>query len=131
VVIFAPAGTNYEMRLLTSAPPSSVPVGQIIECFIRASAKKLWTVPSGGNFIAPIFGQPRTLQGRVRYLDERQMVLHCGTSIIVALPAEDCAFDLTCGPLTVLGLANAVAMPGATFELAASAALAAPLSTAT
>src|SRR5919107_1705119 len=66
-VVFAPSGTNYELHL--AAPGYDGPVGMLTEGVIRVTARKVWTVPSGGNFVAPIFGPPRTIQGRVKALD--------------------------------------------------------------
>src|SRR4029079_234611 len=81
IIHFAPMGTNYELHLV--APNYSGKVGGLAQGVIRVQARKVWTVPSGGNFIAPIFGPPRTIQGRVRALTEREMVVHAGTNIVV------------------------------------------------
>ena len=113
-VVFAPSGTNYELHL--AAPKYAGPVGSLTRGVIRAVARKVWTVPSGGNFIAPIFGPPRTIQGRVRALDERSMVVQAGAPIVVDLPDEPNVFDLANGPITVGALVNVTAMPGARFE---------------
>jgi hypothetical protein len=89
-----------------------------VEGQVRVSARKVYTVPSGGNFISPIFGPPRIVQGRVRYLDEKEMVVQAGTSVIVELPADEHAYDLVNGDLTVGSLVNVVVLPGARFEFA-------------
>jgi hypothetical protein len=73
-------------------------------------------VPSGGNFIAPIFGPPRTIQGRVKSLSEREMVVHAGVPIVVELPAEEQGYDLASGPIAAGVMVNVVALPGAMFE---------------
>src|SRR5258708_1784641 len=86
-VVFAPAETNYELRLDGVGDLSGARIGVVIEGIIRAPARKIWTVPSGGNFVEPIFGPPRRIQGRIRYLDEQSMVLHSGAPIIIALPS--------------------------------------------
>lgn len=112
-VVFNPLNTNYELKLQVANYAG--PVGQRVEGFISVPARKIYTVPSGGNFIAPIFGPPRIIQGRVKYLDEREMVIHASTSIIVQLPAGQDAFDLANGDLMVGSLANVVAQPGAKF----------------
>jgi hypothetical protein len=85
---------------------------------IRVVARKVYTVPSGGNFINPIFGPPRTIQGRVRALDGGSMVVQAGMPVHVELPAEASAVELANGPIAVGSLVNVVALPGATFELA-------------
>ena len=118
-VVFNPQNTNYELKLETAKYDG--PIGQRVEAFITLSARKVYTVPSGGNFIAPIFGPPRIVQGRVRYLDEKEMVVQAGTSIIVQLPAAEDAFDFANGDLSVASLVNVVALPGAKFVLAEAA----------
>src|SRR4051812_8563887 len=120
-VTFNPQNTTYELKL--QVPNYAGPIGQRAEAVITTSARKVYTVPSGGNFIQPIFGPPRIIQGRVKYLDEREMVVHGGAPVIVQLPAGEDAFDLANGDLTFASLANVVALPGAKFQLAAVAAL--------
>jgi hypothetical protein len=114
IVHFAPSGTNYELHLV--APNHAGAVGAMVEGFIRAQARKVWTVSSGGNFIAPIFGPPRTIQGRVRTISEREIVVHAGAPILVELPADAAAYDLVNGPIAVGVMVNIMAMPGARFE---------------
>jgi hypothetical protein len=117
VLKFAPSNTNYVLHL--SAPDGTGPLNTLIEGAIRVNARKVYTVPSGGNFIAPIFGPPKTIQGRVRALDVngRSMVVQAGTPVHVELPAEASAVELANGPIAVGSLVNVVALPGATFEL--------------
>jgi len=115
-VVFKPTGTTYELLLETSAPydgPMNVPV----EAILRATARKVYTVPAGGNFVAPIFGPPRTIQGRVKRMEGNQMVVHAGTSFVIELPNRDSAIDLNNGSVTVGSLVNVSAQPGATLEL--------------
>ena len=120
-VVFVPANTNYEIHLGISGKYDG-PMNKPVQAIIRLTARKIYTVPSGGNFIAPIFGPPKILQGRVRYLDQRAIVLHAGVPVVVQLPAADAALDLESGPVSVGSLVNAVALPGATFELLQTAA---------
>jgi len=122
-VIFQPAGTTYEIYLGVNGQPITGPIGEPIEALIRVRGRKVLTVPSGGNFIAPIYGPPRICQGRVRYVDERCMVVHCGVNIVIELPKEDSALDLAVGPVTLNGMINATVFPGAVLELQGRAAL--------
>jgi len=124
IVVFAPRGTTYELHLKTQTPYTGL-IGAPVEAFIRLSARKLYTVPSGGNFITPIMGPPKIVQGRVRYADERQIVLKAGANVIVALPSADTAMDLNNGAIALNTMVNVVALPGATFELAGQPAVAA------
>jgi hypothetical protein len=115
LVTFSPAGTSYEMHLV--CPGYKGPLNVPTRGVIRVRARKVYTVPSGGLFVTPIFGPPRIIQGRIVALDNKSMVLHAGGAITVEFPEDDAAFDLVNGPLTVGRLANVVAFPGATFEL--------------
>lgn len=119
MITFIPSGTTYELHL---AAGSDVPVNTLLEGIIRVTARKVWTVPSGGNFIAPIFGTPRIVQGRVRMLDERTLVVQAGAPIVVEITPDDRTLDLAHGPIGVGSLVNVTCMPGARFELASSAA---------
>ena len=120
MVHFAPAGTNYELHL--AAPGSAGTVGASTQGVIHLVARKVWTVPSGGNFIAPIFGTPRTVQGMIRAIGERSIVVHAGVPMVVELPAAESGYDLANGALRVGAMVNVMAMPGARFEASAPAA---------
>jgi hypothetical protein len=115
IVVFAPTNTNYELHLTDKSGLDGIPAG-MIEALLRVSGRKIWTVKSGGNFIEPIFGPPRKIQGRIRYLDDQQMVVQAGTPIIVALPSDPAAYDMSHGMLTVGDLVNVSLLPGGTFE---------------
>ncbi len=110
VAVFIPTGTNYELFLETGGynGPLNVPV----RCIIRAKARKVYTVPSGGNFISPIFGPPRIVQGRVRAADVRMLVVHAAVPFNVDLPAVESGIDLDDGPVTVGRMVNVVCEPG-------------------
>ena len=116
-VVFQPAGTNYQIEL--DLPDGDSPPRELdrpVEGLIHVRARKIWTVPSGGNFVAPIFGPPRTIQGRVKWLNERLLVVHAGTPFVVAMPATDQTIDLAAGPMETGSLVNVTLMPGAMIE---------------
>ena len=114
-LVFNPVGTNYEIKLACPTAWAG-PVGQVVPVVVRASARKLWTIGSGGNFVAPIFGPPRIVQGRVRHLDQTTIVVQCGLTVYVTLPTGEAAIDLGSGPLAVGALVNVALLPGATAE---------------
>ena len=122
-VVFRPSNTNYELHIGVAGNEPPTVSDQPIHATIRVRARKVWTVPSGGNFIAPIFGQPKIIQGRVKWLDDRTLVVHAGTDFVVEMPASDQAVDLANGVIGVGSLVNVTAMPGATFELRAPVAV--------
>jgi hypothetical protein len=114
VVIFAPSNTNYELHL--AAPGYGGPLNVLTRGVVRAVARKAYTVPSGGNFISPIYGPPRTIQGRVRSVEGNVIVVQAGLPIHVTLPGDAAAVELGNGAIAVGSLVNVVALPGATFE---------------
>ena len=114
-VVFAPADTNYKLHLV--CPRYGGPINKPVRGVVRVQARKVWTVPSGGNWIQPLFGPPRIVQGRVRALAETHLVVQAGTCIRVDLPDDDIVYDLPNGPVSVGVMVNVTALPGATFEL--------------
>src|SRR5580704_12422994 len=88
VVVFQPFNTNYQLHLQTARAYTG-PIGQLIDARIRAKARKVYTVPSGGGFIAPIFGSPRTIQGMALHVEDRQIVIRAGIPITIELPQPD------------------------------------------
>ena len=114
-VVFNPINTKYEMHLETTQTYTG-PLNELISATIRAKARKIYTVPSGGGFISPIFGPPRTIQGRALHVQDGMVVIKAGAPIVVEMPKEDSGIDLSEGPISVGSMVNAVAMPGAKFE---------------
>ena len=114
VIVFNPAGTNYEMVL--AAPTFSGPLNTLLKCVIRVTARKVYTVPSGGNFVSPLFGTPRIVQGLVRAGDKSSLVVHAGCPIHVELPSAESSIDLSNGAIAVGRMVNVVCLPGARVE---------------
>jgi len=117
LITFAPRGTRYVLHLKTAGQYTG-PTDSPVAALIRVAARKVYTVPSGGNFITPIMGPPKIIQGRVKYADEQQLVIHAGATFIVSLPTADTAIDLDNGAIAVNTMVNVVALPGGSFELA-------------
>lgn len=119
-IVFTPSGTTYQLHLINSGGAAVEVSDRPIEILIHVQARKVYTVPSGGNFIQPIFGPPRIIQGRVKFADDRTIVIQAGAPITCDLPAADTAIDLDEGRIQIGHMANVVALPGATFQLAAA-----------
>ena len=115
MVIFQPKGTSYEFHLDAGADRLG-PLNKPTQGRILLKARKLYTVPSGGNFIAPIVGPPRTVQGRVIGITPTQIVVQAGVPVVIDLPGEPHAIDLGSGPVEEGAIVNVVAFPGARFE---------------
>jgi hypothetical protein len=117
-VVFTPAGSNYELHLI--CPGYGGPMNVPIDGWIRMQGRKVLTVPSGGNFVTPILGPPRIVQGRVKFADDKSLVLQASCPIIIDLPPDNAAIDLNDGQIATGRMVNATVFPGATFELAAA-----------
>ncbi len=116
-VIFAPSETTYECHLGYDFDGGSytLPERRPVRGIIAVKARKIYTVPSGGNFIEPIIGEPRRIQGRVRAATGTHLLLHAGASVLVELPKTPDAIDLHSGEVTIGQMVNVVAYPGATY----------------
>ncbi|MGH7213347.1 MAG: hypothetical protein ACREIT_00995 [Tepidisphaeraceae bacterium] len=118
LVVFQPSDTNYELHLVTAGSGYGGPLNVPVFAYVRGTARKIWTVPSGGNFITPIVGPTRIVQGRVRHVGPNSIVVRAGADVIVELPSDDSAIDLAQGAVGVGSMVNVTLHPGATFELA-------------
>ena len=119
-IIFRPHGTTYALELVGSAGYT----GQVdvpVELLITATARKAYTVPSGGLFVTPIVGTPRILQGRVKEMSDGQMTLNCGVLVSVTLPTEAGTIELARGDIAVGSLVNVVLQPGAGYAVKGAA----------
>ena len=120
-VVFNPTGSTYELHLAGKSAELPAPSPAAVAVHLRATARKVWTMRSGGNFITPIFGTPKVIQGRVVYLDDRTMVVHATVPVIIDLPADGTAYDLINGPVTVGNMVNITLLSGASIEPAQAA----------
>ncbi len=118
-VVFKPANSTYELHLTIASGSYNGPMNEPVHAILRATARKVYTVPSGGLFVTPIIGPTRILQGRVREAEAGQIALQCTANFNVTLPTIPGSVELARGPIQDGALVNAVLLPGATFELAA------------
>lgn len=113
-VVFHPLNSSYELALESD---STFDDATHVSGVVHVSARKVYTVPSGGGFIQPVLGTPRIIQGRVLTLDETSITVRAGNAtFIVALPTGKDAIDLHTGAIAAGSLVNVVALPGARFE---------------
>lgn len=115
-VVFQPRGTNYELHLDTESAYTG-PVGKPVQATVHLKARKVYTVPSGGSFVAPIMGTPRTVQGRVLEVQPGRVVVHAGPVVVIELPEQTHALDLARGPIQPGAMLNAVILPGTSFDV--------------
>ena len=81
--------TNYRMQLL-AAGPVNTPIGKRIMGYIRARARRVDVVQTGGRYVEPVYGRPRRVQGAVVAVNEgrRSIVVDAGMPIECELTDE-------------------------------------------
>lgn len=117
LAVFCPRNTRYEMHLVIPPGQDLGPDNARIEAVVHASARKIWTVPSGGRFITPIAGTPRIVQGQVHRIDENRLIVYAGAAFIIEMPKNDSALDLARGEIVPGRMINVVLYPGASIEV--------------
>ena len=115
-VIFRPLDTSYEHHVSMASGPVGE-FGRNVRAIIRVKARKVYTVMSGGNFVQPILGQPRIIQGRVVGLQGNTLYVKAGALFAVDLPTGRDTIDMANGELAPNTMVNVVALPGAVLEL--------------
>lgn len=81
-------GTNYRSTF-KYAGPAPLHVGQTVAGVIHAPARKAEAVSDGGNYVEPLFGRPRRMQGRVmeQHAKTNELLVQVGYPVWVKLPA--------------------------------------------
>ncbi len=79
--------------------PSSLVVGKRIIGEVHAVARKIEAVSQGGNYVEPLFGRPRRMQGLVlrRNTADNSLCVQTGYEVTVQLPPEQKAEDYPVG----------------------------------
>lgn len=72
--------TSYILYLLPTGPVSVEP-GDKVFGTISARARRVDVVPSGGQFVEPVIGRPRRVQGRVVAKEGDKIVVDAGVPI--------------------------------------------------
>ena len=107
--------TNYELHLECQA---KLAVGQRVQGMVVVRGRKIWTVAAGGSFITPLAGTPKVVQGRVKLVEGKKLIVQAGATVCVELPEQSSAFDLKNGELRPGVMVNVTTAAGARFELA-------------
>jgi len=87
--------TSYRMHLLP-AGPIATPIGKRIIGTIRATARRVDLVETGGKYVEPVYGHPRRVQGSVIGRDDRSrtlivdagMPIHCTMNDARQIPSQ-------------------------------------------
>ena len=67
-IVMALPGTEYRLHLKVSQQPQTE-VGKRIIGTIRAKARRIDIVRSGGRYVEPVYGRPRRIQGEILVVD--------------------------------------------------------------
>ncbi len=107
--------TNYELHVDCQAAMSA---GQRAEGKVIVRARKLWTIAAGGSFIEPLCGRPRLIQGRVKAVEGKRLIVQAGATVCVDLPEDRTSLDLKNGEVVPGVMVNVATLAGARFEVA-------------
>lgn len=72
--------TSYQVHLIPVGEVQAEPGKRIIGT-IRASARRIDEVKTGGRYIEPVFGRPRRIQGRIIAIEPGAVVVDAGMPI--------------------------------------------------
>ncbi|MDX2147010.1 MAG: hypothetical protein SFZ23_05760 [Planctomycetota bacterium] len=88
-IVFSVPGTNYELHLRPLGTIAT-PVGKRILGRIRAKARRVDTVMTGGRYVEPVYGRPRRVQGSIVEVDAeaRTITVNAGVPIVCTLTDE-------------------------------------------
>ena len=97
VTLRAPPG-NYRNRFQFDSPTPPA-LGSNVFGTIHAVARKMEAVSQGGNYVEPLFGRPRRMQGLVlaQRDEHNELVVRVGYDVTVRLPPGQKASDFAVG----------------------------------
>jgi hypothetical protein len=91
VVTLRVPGTNYRSSFAVKGDAGRLPaVGQPVRGVIRAPAWKAEKVDLGGNYVEPLYGRPRRMQGSVLAVNAatNELTVLVGYEVVVKLPEK-------------------------------------------
>jgi hypothetical protein len=77
---FAVPNTSYVMHLMPTVPVNT-PVGKRLIGTIKAQARRIDIVQTGGQYVEPVMGHPRRVQGTVLRVEAGAVVVDAGFPI--------------------------------------------------
>lgn len=83
-IVLTVPNTDYRI-LLKTYQPITTPIGKRITGIIRAQARRVDVVRTGGSYIDPVYGRPRRVQGEILEVDPsgQCIMVHAGAAPIV------------------------------------------------
>ena len=91
-------GTNYRSTF-KYAGAAPLQVGQRVNAVVHAPTRKIEVVSDGGNYVEPLFGRPRRMQGRVveQHATTSELLVQAGYPVRVKLPHGQTVADFPVG----------------------------------
>jgi hypothetical protein len=92
-------GMNYQNTFQLQPTPSPLSVGDRIRATIHAPAWKVDRVDMGGNYVEPLYGRPRRMQGVILSVNAaaNELTVQVAYEVTVKLPAKYNAADYQIG----------------------------------
>lgn len=81
-VVISILDTSYQMHLIPDGPVKGR-AGHRIVGVVRAKARRIDVVKTGGRYVEPVFGRPRRVQGTVIAIESGNVVVNAGIPIWV------------------------------------------------
>lgn len=75
--------TSYQIHLLPTTPVAGLAPGQRLIGLVKAKARRIDIVQTGGRYLEPVMGRPRRIQGTVIKVDSDAIVVDAGIPISV------------------------------------------------
>ncbi|MDX2117572.1 MAG: hypothetical protein SFY96_05240 [Planctomycetota bacterium] len=88
-IVFGVPNTNYELHLQPTQNVQPAGIDKRLIGSIKAQARRLDLVRTGGRYIEPVFGRPRRVQGSVVSVDSAQNVVVVNAGVPIALTLTD------------------------------------------
>jgi hypothetical protein len=79
-IILSIPNTSYELHLISTAPITT-PIGKRLIGKINLKARRIDTVGTGGQYVEPVMGRPRRVQGTVIRTENGAVVIDAGVPI--------------------------------------------------
>ena len=88
IVTLRVPGANYRNSFVFHGQPAGLPVGARVRGTIHAPAWKVDCVELGGNYVEPLFGRPRRMQGTILSVNtaRNELTVQVGYEATVKLP---------------------------------------------
>ena len=82
-IVLSIPGTDYQLHLAVYQRPST-PVRKRIIGTIRAQARRIDVVHTGGRYVEPVYGRPRRVQGEIIAVDpgSQTVTVHAGIPLV-------------------------------------------------